>query len=1264
MFKTSTTRPSLPAPIENAGSSHESLIRYHNAAAACTGIGILRFAAAPQPAIVLLLLLGGTQPLAAQTVNVTTPGSLTAATGTSSPANGAIWNLQSTGISLSNTVTMPTGTTGLTINGNGNTLTLNNGGGVYGRFTSAGGDVTLNLSDVSLTGGVQTNVDGSVISNGTGSISINTTGSVTFADNHISQSLSGQIEGGAVLSRGSVTLGGVGASITLSGNQITNSSSSGLTEGGAIYSGKSTTVSGSKITATGNQVSGPDAKGGAFFSGGFVTLGGDGSTITLSDNQASGLNLVNGGAVYALGPVTLGGVGASITLSGNQITNSSSSGVTQGGAIYSGKSTTVSGSKITATGNQVRGPGARGGVIFSSGSVILGDVGSTVTISDNRASNSLGNAQGGAIYSGQDVTIFGSEITLSGNRAGGDSGSGSAIYSLGSVSLGSAGSAITLSNNKTENGWDGAVHSRGSVTIGGDGSTIRLSNNQSTHANDSTRGGAIYSGGSVTLGGVGSTITLSDNWASGGYSGGGAIWANGGVTLGGAGSVIKLSGNQASSEGGINSGGGAIVNIAGGNVSIAGFGEISNNAATTGDGGAIATDIAGSGNSAVMLTASGGGFLVAGNQAGGRGGAIYVNAGTIDLEATDGNITFSGNTQNTSGTRQANAIYVNNAGGGSQVTLNATAGNAITLFDPIQNNAANGLTTMTKTGDGSAIFDGSLYINPTDQWSQVYGTTVVQSGTFAVRNNAVYGVLAADVAQTAPTSFTVNSGATLAGGLAGEVRTDNFTLNGILNIAGSALPGSASGGFSIFTVNSNNVGLWSGSHLLFNTYLNDASVQRTDLLTLNLNGNATSGTANVVVTNAGGPGAVTTGNGIELVRVANNNGTTAGAFRLTGPLVAGPYEYTLFHGSIDASGPQNWYLRSTLNCALAPSLPECQQPTPAPPTRPNFRVETSVYSALPSMALLYGRNLLDTLHQRVGDEEDIRGRRNLNQWAPNTGAWGRVIGAHGKQNADALGIYGSGPQYNYDFVGLQAGQDLFRYEHADGSRDHGGVYFAYGNASGTVTHFDGMTGSNKFNAYTLGGYWTHFGATGWYVDSVLQGTRYDATSTANRGLPSLTPDGNGVAVSIEGGQPFKFAGGWFVEPQAQLIYQAINFGGTSDTKAQISFTNVDSLAARIGARFGLTWSLDNDAQGGRLLTVWIRPNLWREFRGNPLTRFSEEDGTVPFRADLRGNWGEINLGASGQVDHNTTLFANASYHARFDSKGYAYNGKIGFRINW
>jgi outer membrane autotransporter protein len=380
-------------------------------------------------------------------------------------------------------------------------------------------------------------------------------------------------------------------------------------------------------------------------------------------------------------------------------------------------------------------------------------------------------------------------------------------------------------------------------------------------------------------------------------------------------------------------------------------------------------------------------------------------------------------------------------------------------------------------------------------------------------------------------------------------------------------------------------------------------------------------------------------------------------------VVAGPYDYTLHRSSIDAINNQAWFLRSTVDCKQpgAPS-PPCPEAGPGPgpsPSPPNFRVETSLYAAIPALALLHGRNLLDTLHERVGEEEDLRGRPAASQM----GFWSRFLAVHGQQEGDPLGIFGSGPRFQYDFYGFQVGQDLYRREQRDGSRDHAGVYFALGTARSDVTHFDMTGGNSNFVAYSLGGYWTHFGPTGWYIDAIAQGTFYDVTSSANRGIPALTTTGSGFAGSLEGGYPFKLGGGYFVEPQAQLVYQNAWLNNAQDIGAAIHFEDVNSLAGRLGVRMGRTWALDA-GPAPQMVTVWIRPNVWHEFRGNPVTSFSSADGFIPFRADIGGTALELNAGVSAQIRQGATLYANFSYLHGVDREDFAYQGKIGFRGTW
>ena len=273
------------------------------------------------------------------------------------------------------------------------------------------------------------------------------------------------------------------------------------------------------------------------------------------------------------------------------------------------------------------------------------------------------------------------------------------------------------------------------------------------------------------------------------------------------------------------------------------------------------------------------------------------------------------------------------------------------------------------------------------------------------------------------------------------------------------------------------------------------------------------------ITNTTGGGALTAGNGILVVDALSGGTTVPGAFRLAGPAVAGPYEYALFRSSVDASNPQAWYLRSATDCSHAGGLPRHLQaaPTePPPPGRrhqanatypppspvPNYRAETSLYAAIPSMALLYGRNLLDTLHERIGEEEDQRFRANPENAKL---GWGRISGSAACSRAKVLVCFVVRPARTFPIVSsaLQAGMDVYRHERPDGSRDHAGALFCDRRRSGPGHPLHWQEGDSNFAAYSLGGYWTHFGSSGWYVDTILQGTFYDINSSANRGLPTF-----------------------------------------------------------------------------------------------------------------------------------------------------------------
>lgn len=113
------------------------------------------------------------------------------------------------------------------------------------------------------------------------------------------------------------------------------------------------------------------------------------------------------------------------------------------------------------------------------------------------------------------------------------------------------------------------------------------------------------------------------------------------------------------------------------------------------------------------------------------------------------------------------------------------------------------------------------------------------------------------------------------------------------------------------------------------------------------------------------------------------------------------------------------------------------------------------------------------------------------------------------------------------------------------------------------------------------------------------------------------------------------------------------------------FRDTESLAARAGVRFARTHELTPAPDGAsRAVTGWVRLNYWHEFEAKPVTSFSSQAGEVPFRSDLTGGWGQLNLGISAQLGRNTSLYANLNYENGLGGRYDAWDGSIGLRWNW
>lgn len=57
----------------------------------------------------------------------------------------------------------------------------------------------------------------------------------------------------------------------------------------------------------------------------------------------------------------------------------------------------------------------------------------------------------------------------------------------------------------------------------------------------------------------------------------------------------------------------------------------------------------------------------------------------------------------------------------------------------------------------------------------------------------------------------------------------------------------------------------------------------------------------------------------------------------------------------------------------------------------------------------------------------------------------------------------------------------------------------------------------------------------------------------------IDTDGNAIVASLESGVPFTIADNWTLEPQAQLIWQRVDFDDTRDLYSAIDFQSFDAV---------------------------------------------------------------------------------------------------------
>ncbi|WP_339071788.1 autotransporter outer membrane beta-barrel domain-containing protein [Methylovirgula sp. 4M-Z18] len=1029
-------------------------------------------------------------------------------------------------------------------------------------------------------------------------------------------------------------------------------------------------------------------------SGGAGGNGGSGGIPPLFDPARS--NASGGGG---------GGGGDGLTLAGGVAT------VTNTGQISGGAGGTGGAGGGGAGGTGAPGGGGDGGIgLSSSGAgaaitnsgVIAGGGGGT------GGANNRGGANGADGAGGVGITGSNLTVTNSGTISGGIGGDGATranaiTFTGGSNNLtldaGYAfnGNVVAVSGGSDVLALGGNANASFNVSqIGSTGEFQNFASFQKTGNSTWTLTGAPGSGQSTLWTIVAGTLAISsdsnlgtnnetltfDNTSA--PSGSAAptlettanVTTNRNIVLSGTGGTLAPDAGTTLTVNGVISGTGGLTQAGSGTTTLTGTNTFTGQ--TTVDAGTL--QVASSGALAGSAVVNGGSLLNAGTVQG-----VTVNSGGTftQVSGSSGPVTANGgSTVNVTGGSIAAPVALTLASGGTASTITISGGAFKSTAGPaILANSGNANITLTgapafsfSNGDLLQLTNGSD-VTLTAQGATLSGDIVADASSTGLIDLSAGSTYTGAID---PVALTIDS--TSQWNVTGNSSLTTLTNAGTVAYAAPSNPLDAS---TYHTITVDNY-IGQGGRLLMNTYLGGTSSLSDQLI---INGGTASGNTNIYVTNTGGLGAQTSGNGILLVSAINGATTASNAFALGSRVAAGAYEYTLH--DVNSS----WYLASQ---ATRPEVP-VDMAVQGVASRLGLATlgtlddRTATASDQPSDAIVIHPAAAATHYIACKDKKahDPQGHpyrcpapvtqkpgpviAGADAFAHFAG-WGRTFGEWG-----SVKDKGFPSSYTYGLGGFQAGLDLYRDDKSflDGGRDVAGFYLGAGRIESdirSVTIPNGLAGHTNMNGYTLGTYWTHYAPQGWYADAVLQGTRYTDVHADSMGTiqnQAFKTQGWGLLASLEGGYKFALGNGWAITPQAQVIYQRLSFDGGRDAFGLISYQDVNNGYGRLGVKVSKDWTTDWHMPGSNRpasFTTWARVNVWQELGGQGKTTFATLTGADPvsLKSDLGKTWGGLNLGIEGQLTETLSAFAVGDYNFALNdgAKGHSLGGKAGFKWVW
>lgn len=483
-----------------------------------------------------------------------------------------------------------------------------------------------------------------------------------------------------------------------------------------------------------------------------------------------------------------------------------------------------------------------------------------------------------------------------------------------------------------------------------------------------------------------------------------------------------------------------------------------------------------------------------------------------------------------------------------------------------------------------------------------------------------------------------------------------------------------------------------------------------------------SGFTRMIVSNSGGLGALTRGNGIEVVQTINGATSDSGAFSLQNPLSAGAYQYYLFKGGATAGSENSWFLRSaviapptstpveptpepaqptplptpvpvpeptpTPQPEPAPEPAPTPQPVPAPPPNPEPG-PNSPPPVLPAATLPVPAIGTPPLPEPVRGAAPIALYRpevaNYSVLAPTAAvlALSSLSTFHERQGDQALltqngatsagwaRVFGSDfrqrwsgdvrPGLDASFKGYQIGHDLYAWQQGSGQTQRVGLFVAHNRLDGKVKGF-----ADGFSDYETGRLKLQGESLGAYWTLTTPSGGYvDAVAMGTR-LDGRSRSVRGIGVDTEGHVMSLSVETGYPLPLSQRW--------VAEPQLQIIYQRVDLQDQDDGnAHLGFDSQAYTTGRIGvrfkgryQLSSVpiepYLRANLWHTKDGHDTLTF---DHAEQIKTAHRSTTGSIGAGMIATLSSNASLHWSADYLGDLNERGAeGVNTSLGFRLVW